>query len=446
MYIKREIESALNAQLKSTSNSIILLSGARQTGKTTVVEQIAQHHDSLMINFWDESPEIDAVKNAHSFELFEKYLLQFFGFTPNRGTLLIIDEAQASKTLGLFIMEMYRKWNNQKIILLGSILSNLFSKNVPMPVGRVVEFVCRPLSFQEFLRFRKKESYLKSVSLDGDKAPTFDLNMHKILMSEYEIFMQYGGLPGIVNAFNNGENINLLFESFLNNLYRDADRFISATNSLRRRSVQYGSLVGHVMKTIGELVAFPTKNSSLLSTDSPNYRTILPEVMEALVSWHLAYVLSTETKQKTSKKGYSSKKYLYDTGVMNFLINHLFPVSLENPSPFIAQLFENSVMQNLIVELKSTRNIFPYKMNNKIKNELDFVTVFDKTIIPIEVKMSATINQKSITQLVGFLEESNLKIGVVIYTGLPQLKLIDGFRLFYLPPYYLPLLKSLILP
>ncbi|MCK5808340.1 ATP-binding protein [bacterium] len=445
MYIKREIESSIVEQLNSSSHDIILLSGARQTGKTTIVEQIALRYPSLLLNFWDESPEIIALKKASSFELFEKYLFQFFGFTPNSGTLLIIDEAQASHTLGLFIMEIHRKWKNQKIILLGSILSNLFSENVPMPVGRVVELVCRPLSFREFLRFRKKEGYLGLVTFESDGSGKFDENIHNILMEEYGIFMQYGGLPGIVNAFNDGENIPLIFESLLNNLYRDADRFISSTNSLRRRSVQYGSLVGHVMKTIGERVAFPTTNSSLLSTDSPNYRTILPEVVESLVSWHLIYVLATETKQKTSKKGYNSKKYLYDTGVMNFLINHLFPISIKTTSPFVAQLFENSVMQNLISDVKTIHNIFPYKTNNKVRNELDFVAVYGDRLLPIEVKLSATINQKSITQLLSFLNESKLSEGIVMYAGFPQIKQINGCKLYYLPPYFLSLLPSFLL-
>ncbi len=54
MYISRNIENDINNQLEARSNRIILLSGARQTGKTTILENIDTSKKKLMINFWDE--------------------------------------------------------------------------------------------------------------------------------------------------------------------------------------------------------------------------------------------------------------------------------------------------------------------------------------------------------------------------------------------------------
>jgi predicted AAA+ superfamily ATPase len=440
MYFKRDIEEPIKKQLSSPENHIILISGARQTGKTSIVENIEIEKEKLILDFWEESQEIKTLKNADTFELFEKYLKHFFGFEPNGRRVLIIDEAQASATLGRFIMSMRKKWKDQKVILLGSILSNLIQEDVPMPTGRVVEFVCRPLNFAEFLRFSGKDGYLDLLPGDLSRNEPLDQNLHALLMSEFEKYLTIGGLPGIVNAYNSNDDYMLLFESLLNNFYRDADRFIAKhTDITRSRVVQYGSLMEHCLKTIGLHVGFPTTNSTILSTDSPSYRTILPKVLEALRQWHLVYFIENETKQQTSKKGYSSKKYLFDTGLLNLLINHSMPVSLARPSELSAKLLESAVLQELVSRTGSVRRITSFKSSNKIANELDFVARIGNRTIPIEVKASSKINQKSISQVLSYLEISQSKRGIVVYTGLPKTVNISGFDLNYVPPYYLPI-------
>ena len=159
MYVKRDIEKDLINLLNSSVSRIILISGARQTGKTTMLQNFKYDKEKLIINLWDENTEVQSLKNADTFEKFSNYLVQFFNFKPDGKRILIIDEAQASKSLGKFIMQMHREWTDQKVILSGSILSNLFDENMPMPVGRVLEIVMRPMNFREFLRFSNKENY-----------------------------------------------------------------------------------------------------------------------------------------------------------------------------------------------------------------------------------------------------------------------------------------------
>jgi predicted AAA+ superfamily ATPase len=128
-------------------------------------------------------------------------------------------------------------------------------------------------------------------------------------------------VPGVVNSFMRGDDYLLLYEALINNFYRDADRFLTDEKNKLTRVVQYGSLLEHALKSISRLVAFPTTNSSILSTDSPAYRDVLPKLLEALRSWNLVYTLEYATRQNTTKRGYNSKKYIYDTGIMNFLFS-----------------------------------------------------------------------------------------------------------------------------
>ena len=433
MYVKRDMEKDILRHLDSANDQFILLSGARQTGKSSILENIKTDREKLIINLWDESQNTKLIKSAATFEQFEFFLNSAYGFRPDNSKILIIDEAQAGDNLGKFIMQMHRVWKNQRVIFSGSILSRLFRDNIPMPTGRVIEFILRPLNFVEFLRFRNKESYLELISQISEPVQK---EIHELLMSEFELFLSVGGLPGVVRAFENKGDYLVLFESLVNNFYRDADRFLNEEGVERSRTVQYGSLLEHCLKTIGRHVAFPTTNSTILSTDSPAYRVVLPKLLEALRSWHLVYTLEYETVQNTTKKGYSSKKYLFDTGIMNFLLTRGMSVTLAG-SETSAQLFENMVCQELVSYAGSARAVTSFKNNNKSSSELDFVVRTGRNIIPIEVKSGTKITDKSLFQMIEFLRTNGLKKGFVVYNGTVKIKKIDQFEIVFIPPYLL---------
>ncbi|MBW1871344.1 MAG: hypothetical protein JRJ19_04720 [Deltaproteobacteria bacterium] len=78
-----------------------------------------------------------------------------------------------------------------------------------------------------------------------------------------------------------------------------------------------------------------------------------------------------------------------------------------------------------------------YKSNNRLKNELDFVASLNDQIVPVEVKSSNRVNQKSLSQLLAFMEHRNVDQGIVIFTGMPQKQKIEKRTIWYLPPYAL---------
>jgi predicted AAA+ superfamily ATPase len=442
MYCPRDLEQLIQQHIASETDAILLISGARQTGKTTLMENVPLGKQKIIINLRDESRETVALRNAQTLVELERYLKAFYRFEPDGRTVLVIDEAQAASHLALFLMEMHRTWRGQKVVLLGSILSNLFSNNVPMPTGRTVELVCRPLNFREFLRFEDKVDLLTLLPDEIPKLTDFERPVHDLLMAEYERFLQIGGLPGIVQAALRQDDVRLLFDSYIANLYRDADRFIAQIDVERRgRTPAYGSVLEHALKSIAQKIGQPTQNSSILSTDSPAYRTVLPVVLEALKSWRLAYFLDTETKQLTSKKGYGSKKYLFDTGVVNYLINRLFPVRLSEGKEVVAKLLENCVLQDLSSYVSSTRRITCFKTNNKVQSELDFVVDFNNRLVPLEVKSTDKVNSKSIAQLLSFMKISGVKEGFVVYTGAYQMKKIEDCVVHFIPPYVLEMTR-----
>ncbi|MBD3321200.1 MAG: AAA family ATPase [Chitinivibrionales bacterium] len=431
-YYKRDLEACISSYLRSPGDQIALISGARQTGKSTLIENLRCDKEKVIINLWDEERETLAVRHAATFSEFQHILQTVFRFIPDGSRILVIDEAQASENLCSFIMEMQRKWKGQKVVLLGSLLANLFQKGKPQPVGRTIEFICRPLNFREFLRFRDKEDYLGMVT-GHDR---YSEEIHNLLMDEYRIFLQIGGLPGVVTADKDGQSLILMYESLLNNLYRDADRFIgSIQESKHYRVPQYGRIMEIALSSIAHHLAFPTQNTTLLSSNSPAYRTVLPLVLEALWAWHLAYTLSFATAQVTSKKGYSSKKYLFDTGIANFLLTRGMPVQFGGKDQTPAMLLENAVLQDCISFVESVKAIQCYRSSNKVTTELDFVVRYKEKTIPLEVKSSTKVKHSTINQFIDFIQRSGISMGYVVYTGMPETEEIAGKRITYIPPY-----------
>lgn len=432
-YIQRDLEHRLTSFLQSDRGEhIVLLSGARQTGKSTLVEHLPGPERKLIINLWDEERDTLALKSARTFSEFEQILRMVFNFTPDGSSLLVIDEAQASASLNSFIMEMQRKWRGQKVILLGSLLANLYKKGQPMPVGRTVEFICRPLNFREFLRFTGKGNLFDYVS----KGLTISPEIHQLLMDEYRSFLQIGGLPGVVTAYHQKREVHLLFESLLNNIYRDADRFIDPSNGAHTgRIPQYGRILENVMGTIAHHLGSPTQNTTLLSSDSPSYRTVLPHVLEALNAWHLVYTLPLQTAQLSTKKGYSSKKYLYDTGIANFLISRCMPVQFGSGDMASAMLLENGVLQDCMSCVTSANAVMCYRSNNRVPTELDFVITGSGQTVPVEVKSGTSVKLNTLSQLMEYLDRTGRTDGYVVYNGLPETKTFHSKHIHHIPPY-----------
>jgi predicted AAA+ superfamily ATPase len=145
--------------------------------------------------------------------------------------------------------------------------------------------------------------------------------------------------------------------------------------------------------------------------------------------------LPFQTAQISTKKGYNSKKYLFDTGIANFLMTHLLPVQFGEASQTSAMLLENGVLQDCISCVESINAIQCYRSSNTAPTELDFVVSSQNKNFAIEVKSSTRIKMNTISQMTDYLERSGVKEGFVVYNGLPETREIKGKTIRLIPPY-----------
>ena len=150
---QRLIQHELDVWLEKPDRKPLVIRGARQVGKTTVVHQFSKRFDQYIYLNLELSEDRRAFENYRNLE----HLLQTVFFLKNQllskkeSTLIFIDEIQEVPEALNILRYFYEQEPSVKVIAAGSMLETLFDKKIHFPVGRVEFKVLRPVSFPEFL-------------------------------------------------------------------------------------------------------------------------------------------------------------------------------------------------------------------------------------------------------------------------------------------------------
>ena len=149
---RRKILDKLEAWKQDSKHKPLILRGARQVGKTTVVNEFGSQFDNYLYFNLERSECIKLFEMEIPLDNLVQMLFASLGKPQKDGTTLIfIDEIQNSpKTIAL-LRYFYEQRPDLYIIAAGSLLENLVDVKVSFPVGRVQYLALRPCSFYEFL-------------------------------------------------------------------------------------------------------------------------------------------------------------------------------------------------------------------------------------------------------------------------------------------------------
>ena len=151
--IYRQLTEALKIWSKKENRKPLVLRGARQVGKTTLVEEFSKQYDVYIKLNLEQSTDAfifsrsDNVKEIYQYICIQKKVVA----DPSKRTLLFIDEIQNEpKAVGL-LRYFYEEMPWLHIIAAGSRLQTLIKQRISFPVGRVEYLSLRPCSFLEYL-------------------------------------------------------------------------------------------------------------------------------------------------------------------------------------------------------------------------------------------------------------------------------------------------------
>ena len=395
MIISRDILAAFKKWKTSTDRKPILIKGARQIGKTWVMEEFGRQCYEHYVKFdFDEQQELASVfqttKDPHRI-INELELFCDIPILPEK-TLIIFDEIQECEEALNSLKYFCENAPEYHIIAAGSLLGvAVKKKHMKTPVGKVNVFRMHPLTFREFLRAADPRLYEYADSLDEIKhLPEIMLNK---LNLEYRRFMVCGGMPEVASTLLDGggmASVDKALQDILDLYELDFAKYADPREITRIRLLWH-SLPAQLAKENRKFLYKVIRTGAR----SKDYEDALEWLKDAGMIYQI-YNISKPGMPLTAYQEIDAFKiYACDTGLLRRLAK--LPADIiANPASnyveFKGALAENAALQSLV----TIADDIPSYWSSQSKSEVEFVVQVGKEIIPIEVKAEGNISGRSI--------------------------------------------------
>lgn len=411
--MKRHIEQELQRWKTKPHRMPLLLRGARQVGKTYVIEKFgAAHFDNVVsINFELQSDFSTCFESLEPQEIITSLeILARQRIVPGK-TLLFWDEIQECPKAIMAMRYFKEKMPDLHLIGAGSLLEFVLSdENFRMPVGRVEFLYLGPLSFKEFLDVTGEQLLLERW-YEFDWMNSLPEAIHKHLLRKTREYSVLGGMPRVVSAYIEYQSLMDCQEiqSALLNTYRNDFGKYAAKTAYKHLQVLFEKAPG--------LVAQWFKYSKISPDITPkDMRHALTLLYNAGIFYPIYSTSASGIPFITTQNEKKFKLLFLDIGLLKKACR-LDAELLLNDDLFLLNqgaLIEQWVGQELIAYGDKNEPPTLYFWAREEKNsqaEVDYLILVDNHIIPIEVKAGSTGRLKSL-QI--FMQEKQSVIGVQI--------------------------------
>lgn len=406
----RSIIPELESWKISETRKPLILRGARQVGKTTVVNLFSSRFKQyIYIN-------LERLEDAELFQKHRRFgtLVEAIFFVKNKDireqdTLLFIDEIQAVPAAINLLRYFYEDFPWLHVIAAGSLLETIMKENVSVPVGRVEYKVLRPVSFREFLIATGENAALREY----DNIPVRDFAHEKLL----ELFHRYvliGGMPEIVKHYAEHKNLTALlpiYESLQVSFLNDVEKYARNTSQV--------NIIRHVISAMpyqaGNRIKFENFGQSNYGSREVSEAM---RIIEKAMLLHLVYPCTSFSPPALPDRRKSPRLHLLDTGLMNYVAGiqkELLDIKELN-SLYQGKIAEQIVGQELLASRFNVMNELHFWIREKkdATAEVDFIYMHAGEIIPVEVKYGSSGRLRSLHL---FMEGAPHEMAVRLYAG-----------------------------
>lgn len=411
MDIKRHITPHLETWKENQDRKPLILRGARQVGKTTLIKKFAQSYQyQIFLNleltdhlrFFTEFNDVKTIVEA-------LFIANNIPTSAKNETLLFIDEIQESPQAIALLRYFYEIEPSIHVIAAGSLLEHAMREVKSFPVGRVQMLHLYPINFPEFINALGQTSLLEQFNFIPVKTVA-----HQSLINLFNRYAIIGGMPEVISKYIENENIAdliLIYEGIWETYKEDVVKYASNNSEAR--------IIRHIMATAHLDV---DKRIKFQNFGNSNYRS--REVGEAFRNLDDARIIQliypstdvTVPLQSDLKK--SPRLQFLDTGLINNELN----IQSEMLSMHdLNDAYRGAIIPHLItqelISMNSTKAIKPnfwVREKKQSTAEVDLVIQHNKLLIPIEIKSGKEGTLKSLHQ---FVDASNHPYAVRLYAG-----------------------------
>lgn len=329
---------------------IVVLIGARQVGKTSIMEMYpkAAYRNTLLLN----GQEAETASLFKQLSTIEEYLRVYLN--SDLDGLLMIDEFQYIEGISVILKLLVDKHDKLKILCTGSSSLDILQHVEESMAGRVRIIEVLSLSFAEYLTFKNGNLHHLHQTIDDMGNPSLTEQLQQI----YQEYLIYGGLPRAAltdDCREKAEVLNDIYQTYLMNDVRHFianAHFVGFNRLLRLLAAQIGNLVN-----VNEL----SRESGLNYTDCEKYLYLLQQM----------YIIKLVEPYFTNKRKVISKMkkvYFCDLGLRNIIYNSFNDMAFRTDN---GAIFENEIFLELWRNRQASESIQFYRTQNG--TEVDFV-------------------------------------------------------------------------
>lgn len=369
-FVKRELLDEILKWLDD--NRVIILTGVRRCGKSTLLKEIMQNTSSWCYANFEDERFLDF--KAQDFEVLNEALIEEYGNVK----IYFFDEIQNIDKFETFVRRLQDE--GKKVIITGSNASLLSKEFGTRLTGRYKPFEIYPFSFKEFLKFR-------NVALE--KADFYLAEKKVSLIRLFEEYISLGGLPEYLKN-KDKEYVRTVYENIL---YKD----VIARYSIRRQKI-----IKELINLLGTNISSQFTYNSLKKTLGLGNAITVKEYISYLGNSYLFFELLKFSYSIKQQLNSPKKIYLVDSA-----FNQICGVNFSDNK---GKILENVVF----IELKRRKKEVFYYAN---KNECDFITKED-TKITEAIQVCHTLNkenkEREISGLLEAMDKFRLKQGMIL--------------------------------
>lgn len=379
--MERFIIGELIAWKNSADRKPMVLKGARQVGKTWLMQEFGKrcYRNTVYFNFDEE----DALKSIFEGNKNPARIIELLSMISGEKilpgeTLLIFDEVQECPEALNSLKYFNEKANEYHIVAAGSLLGTLLAQPKSYPVGKVNLLTVAPLGFSEFVLACDEGLYRYYASIR--KGQEIEEIFHKRLMELYHYYLIIGGMPECVSSWlqhKDPEKVLQIQRELIEIYESDFSKHNGKVNSGRLLMV-FRSIVSQLAKENEKFVYGAVREGGRARD--------FEEAIEWLVSAGMLNRVYNVSKPEHPLPAFdkldSFKLYLFDTGLLKCMAGiDNGAILLKSDFQFKGPLTENFVLQ----QLKAQFEVAPRYYSTRY-GEIDFLLQNGQEIIPVEVK------------------------------------------------------------
>ncbi len=420
----------------SHAEQALLVAGARQVGKSFLVEQFAHESYDYVVTFdlIDQSDVLAAMNTAHNSQELFMALSAFAGtsMVPNK-TVILIDEVQeCNEALTLIKYLVQRK--DYDYILSGSLLGVELEDIRSVPVGYLHIVDMFPLDFEEFCWANGvgADAWAEAETAFRERRPVLE-SIHQRLLTLFHWYLIVGGMPQAVAEFVHSQNITRVHElqKGILRLYRyDISKYASRDKKLSIKEIfdQMPSQLNSQSKRFSFASIAPKGTYE-------RYEHDFLWLVDAGVALPVRNVVEPRHPLKIAEDRSFFKLFMNDVGLLSAAcgIETARTILSDDVSVNYGSMYENAIAQELAAcgfELRFFRN--------RKMGEIDFVVEIAGKVLPVEVKSGKSYKRHSALTNVLSTPSYHITEAVVLCES----NLTTSAGVTYLPVYMVALLNQ----